>query len=59
MGDSKPAPLMGRLAVHLKMITMDQLAEATREQGRQTDSAPLGDIFVDKGFIDRRQLANH
>ena len=27
----KPVPLLGRLAVHLKMIDMDQLAEATGE----------------------------
>lgn len=57
MGEPKPAPLMGRLAVRLKMITMDQLAEATREQGRHADSPPLGDILVSKGFIDRAQLA--
>jgi hypothetical protein len=32
-------PLLGRLAVHNQMITMDQLAEATGEQGPVPTSA--------------------
>ena len=53
----KPAPLLGRLAVHLKMISMDQLAEAIRAQGRAGEDAKLGEILVTGGFIDRGQLA--
>ena len=49
--------LLGRLAVHLKMITMDELAQATRAQGRRGEHATLGDILVDMGFIDPTQLA--
>jgi twitching motility protein PilT len=58
MPEPKPVPLLGRLAVHLKMISMDQLAEAVRVQGRAgEDSAPLGEILVEKGFIHRGQLS--
>lgn len=35
---------------------MDQLAEATREQGRRGGSPNLGDILVEKGFITPDQL---
>jgi twitching motility protein PilT len=55
--DPKPAPLLGRLAVHLKMITMDQLAEAVRAQGRAGEEAKLGEILIELGFIDRAQHA--
>jgi len=57
MTDPKPAPLLGRLAVHLKMISMDQLAEAVRAQGRAGEDAKLGEILVAHRFIDRGQLA--
>ena len=57
MSDSTSPPLMGRLAVHLKMITMDKLAQATREQARRDDGTTLGDILVESGMIDPRQLA--
>jgi len=55
--DPKPAPLLGRLAVHLKMISMDQLADAVRAQGRAGEEAKLGEILVELGFIDRAQHA--
>jgi twitching motility protein PilT len=53
----KPIPLLGRLAVHLKMITMDQLVEALRAQGRTAEEMPLGEQLVELGFIDRGKLA--
>ncbi len=43
-------PLLGRLAVHNQMISMDQLAEATQEQGRRNDGPNLGTILVEKDF---------
>ena len=49
--------LLGRLAVHLKMITLEQLAEATREQSRSDPPPRLGDILVEKGFLTQKQLA--
>ncbi len=47
---------MGRLAVHFKMITMDQLSEITRSQARG-DPRRIGDILVEDGFITREYLA--
>jgi twitching motility protein PilT len=38
------------------MISMDQLAEATDEQGRRNDDSHLGDILIEKGFITSEQL---
>jgi twitching motility protein PilT len=49
MTDQK-IPLLGRIAVQLKMIDMNQLSEATLEQGRSPGKR-LGEILVDKGFI--------
>ena len=49
------SPLLGRLAVHLKMITMDQLAEAPRGQAR-SDRPRLGDVLVEMGFLTQAQL---
>jgi twitching motility protein PilT len=39
------------------MISLDQLAEATREQARVDPPVRLGDILVEKGFITQKQLA--
>jgi twitching motility protein PilT len=57
MSKQPSVSLLGRLAVHFKMISMEQLAVATRELGADTSSRRLGDIFVDKGFITQVQLA--
>ena len=56
MSDQR-VPLLGRLAVHNRMISMSQLAETTEEQGRRSDGSSLGDILVEKGFINPKQLA--
>ena len=55
MTDQQPIPLLGRLAVHHQMITMDQLAEVTRAQARG-DSRRIGAIFVEDGLITSDQL---
>jgi twitching motility protein PilT len=49
--------LIGRLAVHYKLITADQLAAATREQSRQNGGKGLGDLLVEKGLLRPGQLA--
>ncbi len=51
-----PPDLLGRLAVHYKLINMEQLAAATQQQGR-TPSKKLGAILVELGFINPTQLA--
>ena len=49
MTDQK-IPLLGRIAVQLKMIEKNQLHEALLEQGRSPGKR-LGDILVEKGFV--------
>ena len=52
----QPMPLIGRLAIHLKMIGIEQLAELTREQAREGGSTNLGELMMQKGLITRLQL---
>ena len=57
MGAQPKTPLIGQIAVHLKMITMDQLAEATAEQARRGDGVRLAELFIEKGLITLEQCA--
>ena len=50
-----PPDLLGRLAVHYKLISMQQLSSAVQEQGRSPNKR-LGTILVDLGFINETQL---
>jgi len=54
--DDRKLPLLGRIAVQLKMIDLDQLNEVTRSQELRPESR-LGEIMVDKGFITPKDLA--
>ena len=56
MASERAKTLMGRIAVHSGLITMEQLAEATREQGSLGRRKNIGDIFVEKGFITPEEL---
>jgi twitching motility protein PilT len=53
---SAPTSLLGRIALHLKLITHDQLSEATRQQARDGGKTSLGSILVERGFISEAQL---
>ena len=55
MAEKKSASLLGRLAVHFKMIRMEQLATATAAQGRDP-SKNIGEIMTEMGLIDQSQL---
>lgn len=55
MGATQPVSLIGRIAVQLKLITMEQLAEATAEQGRR-GGACIGEILVERGFVTAAQM---
>lgn len=57
MSEKKPVALIGRLAIQLKLINMDQLNQATAEQARGGSDKKLGDIFLEKGFVNATQLA--
>ena len=48
--------LLGRLAVHYKLLTAEQLAETTRAQARSADRRPLGEFWIDAGWMTRAQL---
>jgi len=50
----RPVPLLGRIALHLKLINMDQLAAATHQQG--TRGGNLGAILVEQGALSEPQL---
>ena len=51
-----PIPLLGRIALHLKMITVEQLSQATRQQGRAGGEKNLGAILIELGFITETDL---
>jgi twitching motility protein PilT len=48
--------LLGRIAVHTRLLTPAQLEEACDEQGRTGGRARLGEILVEKGFVTPAQL---
>ncbi|HKJ25475.1 MAG TPA: hypothetical protein VKB65_11670, partial [Myxococcota bacterium] len=52
MSDSK-VPLLGRLAVHYKLVTQAQLSQALADQG---DATKLGEHLVSEGLIEPAQL---
>ena len=51
-----PIPLLGRIAVHLNLISVEQLAEATRLQGQSGGEKRLGEILVERGMLTPSQL---
>jgi len=55
MSDQKSVPLIGRLAIQLKLISMDQLREAAAAQARSPEKR-LGQVFVELGIINAKQL---
>jgi twitching motility protein PilT len=54
VGDPKQVELFGRIAVHLKLITMDQLTDAVREQA--VEGGQLGELLIKKGFLNQDGL---
>jgi twitching motility protein PilT len=48
--------LFGHLAVHYKLLTQDQLAEAVRRQAKEQFKRPLGDILVEQGLLSAENL---
>ena len=48
--------LIGRLALHYKLVTQEQLAEATRQQAREGGRRRLGEILVDAGLLTPRRF---
>src|SRR5215510_3136821 len=50
-------PLLGRLALHHKLVTADQLEDALRDHGQAVTGANLGDILVARRLVTKEQLA--
>jgi twitching motility protein PilT len=57
MTPTDDASLFGRLALHYKLITREQLQEVTAQQARQGGDRKLGELLVDHGYINPQQLA--
>src|SRR5262245_52695570 len=53
---SQEAGLFGKLAVHYKLITQDQLAKAIQQQAKEEWKRPLGDILVEQGLLSQVNL---
>lgn len=49
--------LFGRIALHYKLITREQLMEATSQQSREGGYRKLGEILVERGVLSPAQLA--
>jgi twitching motility protein PilT len=56
MSAKQPVPLLGRLAVHLKMISLEQLNEALRVQGQGGEERSLGTVLRELGFLSQAQI---
>src|SRR5215213_6128458 len=48
--------LFGRIALHYKLITREQLTEATGQQAREGGYRKLGEILVERGVLSPPQL---
>ena len=57
MAANPPLPLLGRIAVHLKLITEEQLSVATRRQAESASQKRIGAILVESGFLTQAQLS--
>ena len=49
--------LFGRIALHYKLVTREQLLEASEFQASRGGQHSLGEILVDKGYLNPRQVA--
>jgi twitching motility protein PilT len=48
--------LFGRIALHYKLVTQDQLTEAAAQQIRDGGRQKLGEILVERGILNPRQV---
>ncbi len=51
MAETQDDALLGRLALHFKLITQQQLVEATVVQEREGGGRPFGEILVELGYL--------
>ena len=55
MADKKPIPLVGRLAIQLKMLTSDEVGRAMAESV-SSGNRRLPQVFLQMGLLDREQI---
>lgn len=56
MATNKPIPLVGRLAIQLKMLTSDEVQRAMAESA-SSGNPRLAQVFLQMGLLDRDQIA--
>jgi twitching motility protein PilT len=56
MAENEPIPLVGRLAIQLKMLTSDEVGRAMAESAASGDPR-LPQVFLQMGLLDREQIA--
>jgi twitching motility protein PilT len=56
MPEHREDPLFGRIAVHCKLITPDQLQEVIAQQAREGGRRVLGDLLIERGWATQRQI---
>jgi len=56
MATNKPIPLVGRLAIQLKMLTSDEVARAMAESA-SSGNPRLAQVLLQMGLLDREQIA--
>lgn len=56
MASQNPIPLVGRLAIQLKMLTSEEVARAMAES-EKTGNRRLGQVMLQMGLLDREQVA--
>ena len=56
MAQEKPIPLVGRLAIQLKMLTPQEVARAMAES-ESTGNPRLAQVMLQMGMLDREQVA--
>ena len=57
MTASREGNLLGRLALHYKLLTRDQLVESLQEQAREGHRRRIGDVWIEKGWITPQRFA--
>ncbi|HXN42584.1 MAG TPA: hypothetical protein VN918_12390, partial [Myxococcaceae bacterium] len=48
--------LLGRLAVHFKLVSAEQLSDAVRAFAEQENGKPFGEVMRDRGLLTGKQL---
>src|SRR5687768_11407894 len=56
MAEHREDHLFGRIALHYKLITQDQLQEVIAQQAREGGRRVLGDLLIERGWATARQI---